>query len=142
LKQRIEEHPLWVGVAQAFLSVLALMAVGAFVARPLGYPSAELCYALAGIGVAILLGYVIEAVWMVGLAKRDKGHENWLGFVCGLGLAGLLGIALALAVAAHRERGHGNLFDDIGAWWAISSLGLLGLLVVLHPFFVDRWRDD
>lgn len=97
---------------------------------------------IAGAGIAILLGYVIEAVWMVNRAERKEWHENWLGFVCGLGLGGLLGVTAALAVAAHREGGHGSVVDHVGLWWSVSSIGLLGILVTLHPLVVDRWTRN
>lgn len=75
---------------------------------------------------------------MVQQAKRKKWHENWLGFVCGLGLGGLSGIVSALATAAHLESGAGCFLDDIGLWWAVVSIGMLGILVVLHPLITDR----
>jgi|GEM_PF-1851769 len=116
-----------------------LAALGVYLARWLSYPSVQLCYSIAGVGVTILLGYVVESVWIVGRAKRRDWHENWLGSISGLGLAGLLGVASALVVAAHREAGYGNLLDDVGVWWSVSSLSLLGILVIMHPVIVDRW---
>jgi len=136
------QHLLWAGIAEAFATIAVLTVVSTYAAQPLGYPSPQLCYSIAGTGVAILLGYVVESVWMVGRAKRRSWHENWLGSVCGLGLAGLLGVALAVVVAAHREGGHGNLLDDLGLWWSAVSLVFLGVLVTLHPFVVDRWTRD
>jgi hypothetical protein len=132
-------HLLWFGMVQALGSIAVLAAIGAFVGRDMAYPPPELLYSIASAGVAILLGYVVEAVWMVNRAERKEWHESWLGFVCGVGLAGLMGIATALLVAAHREAHHGSLADDFGLWWSVASLGCLGILVTLHPLVVDRW---
>lgn len=137
--RRLHDHLFFAGVAEAFAVIALLTAVLVFFTQSLGYPSPELCYSIAGVGIAILLGYVVESVWMVSRAKRRTWHENWLGLVCGFGLGGLLGIATALVVAAHREGRHGNLLDDLGIWWSISSLAMLGILVTLHPFIADRW---
>jgi hypothetical protein len=126
-------------MTQSLGTIALLTVVGAFVGSGMGYPPPELLYSIAGAGVALLLGYVIEAVWMVGRAERKEWHESWLGFVYGVGLAGFIGIAAALLVAAHRAARHGNLLDDLGLWWSVSSLGFLGLLVTLHPLIVDRW---
>lgn len=132
-------NSLWMGIAEALGVVAALTAIATSVAQPLAYPSPELSRSVAEIGVALLLGYVVEAVWMVSRAERKDFHENWLGFVSGIGVAGLAGIALALLVAAHREVGQGSLLDDLGLWWSVVSLGLLGVVVTLHPLVVDRW---
>jgi hypothetical protein len=135
-------NSLWSGLAEALGAVAALMLISAFAAQPLAYPSPELMRSIAEIGVALLLGYIVEAVWMVNRAERKDFHENWLGFVSGIGLAGLTGIAMALLVAAHREAGHGNLLDDLGLWWVVASMGLLGILVTLQPLVVDRWTQQ
>lgn len=134
-------HQLWIGFAQAF-GALALMAVvlAWAAAGPLGYASSETLRSMAGVGVALLLGYVLEEVWLVNRAERkdQHQHENWLGFVSGVGFGGLLGIAVALATSAHLEAGHRNLLDDLGLWWSVSSLGTLGILVTSQPFITDR----
>lgn len=137
---RFQTHPahqLWIGFAQAFGALAFLAAILAWAAGPLGYASPETLRSMAGVGVALLLGYVLEAVWLVNRAERHQ-HENWLGNVCGIGFSGLLGVAVALATAAHLEAGHRNLLDDLGLWWSVSSLGMLGILVTLHPFITDR----
>jgi hypothetical protein len=126
------------GFIEALATVALLVAVLSAVASGLGYASAELLRSLAEVGVALLLAYIVEAVWLVNGARREAWHENWLGFISGIGFSGLLGIAAALATAAHREAGHGNFIDDIGLWWAVCSLMLLGVLVTSQPFMVDR----
>jgi hypothetical protein len=123
---------------EAFLTLAGLTGLGLAAASRLAPPTAALLRSIAEVGVALLLGYVVEAVWLVNKAERKLWHENWLGFVCGLGLGGLSGIAVALATASHREAGNGNFLDEAGLWWAIASIGVLGILVVLQPLLVDR----
>jgi hypothetical protein len=129
---------LWFGLVEALAVVAVPTVVFLWIGRAMGYPSPALLRSLAEIGVALLLAYTVEAVWLVNRAERKDWHENWLGAISGVGVAGLLGIAVALAAAAHREAGHGNLLDDIGLWWSVSAVGVLGIFVVLHPFAVDR----
>lgn len=132
-------HQLWIGFAQAFGLLAFLTAALAWAAGPLGYASPETLRSMAGVGVALLLGYVLEMVWLVNRAERkDQQDENWLGVATGIGFCGLLGIAVALATSAHLEAGHGNLLDDLGLWWSVSSMGILGILVTLQPFITDR----
>jgi hypothetical protein len=104
----------------------------------LAYPSEGLLYAMASIGASFFLAYVLEAVWLAGKVERNIESENWLGFVTGLGFAGLSGIGVALAVAAHRAAGHGNLLDDLGFCWSASSLLLLGALVAVQPLLASE----
>lgn len=95
---------------------------------------------MSEIGVAILLGYVIEVVWMTTRLERENDErESWLGSMVGLGLSGLAGIVVALLIAEHRAAGHANLLDKYGLWWSTVSLAMLGVLVTLQPLIVDRW---
>ena len=125
---------LWFGLAEALGLVALLTLVLAMATSSLGYASPALLYALAEIGVALLLAYILEAVWLVNRAERKDWHDNWLGAICGVGVGGLLGIGAALAAAGHREAGYGNLLDDVGLWWAVSAIAILGVFVTLQPF--------
>lgn len=134
---------MWLGAAKALGVIAFITIMAAYAARGLAYPSPELLRALAEVGVALLLGYIVESVWMTSETAGEEQDDDWLGFVCGLGFAGLVGIAVALLVAAHREGGHGSLLDDLGLWWSVVSLAMLGALVTLHPFLADRFtRQD
>jgi hypothetical protein len=72
----------------------------------------------------------------VATAKR----EEWIGFVTSFGVAGLLGIAVALGLAEHLAAGHRNWLDYAGFAWVLSSLGLLGLGVAIQPLMTYEWR--
>lgn len=133
-------NPLHLGLLEVPLVVSGLAALLAFAVPGIAYPSPELLRSMAEIGVAILLGYVIEVVWMtVRLEREDDDRESWLGSMVGLGLCGLAGIVVALLIAEHRAAGHANLLDKYGLWWATVSLAMLGILVTLQPLIVDRW---
>jgi hypothetical protein len=133
-------HLLWVGFAEAIATIALLTAIWTSVGKDFDYPSPETLRSIANVGVALLLAYVLEAVWMVNRAERKEWHENWLGTICGTGFGGLLGIGIALATAAHLESGHKNLLDDLGLWWSVVSLSLLGVMVTLQPLMTDRVR--
>lgn len=98
---------------------------------------------IASIGATLLVAWAVEGAWMATKNERDgEDRENWLGSTAGFGVAGLLGIAIALLVAEHRAAGHGNFLDSLGLWWSVVALGLLGTLVVMYPVIVDRWNAN
>jgi cytochrome bd-type quinol oxidase subunit 2 len=138
-------NPLYAGFAQivAFIPLLAALLARLFSGVPA--PSAESMRSVAGIGVALLLGYVIELVWMVGrLERTGRDREDWLGGTVGLAVCGLVAIAASLLVAAHRDAGHSNYLDAFGLWYIVIALGMLGIFVCLQPLIVERWthRSD
>jgi hypothetical protein len=107
------------------------------------YPSAELFRQLAQAGIGLLIAYSIA----IAAAERFLGnrdgldrHLEWLGFVTGIGVCGLIGIGLSFGIAEHREAGHENLVDQLGLWWTVASVGLLGLVVALQPMTSYQWR--
>lgn len=107
-------------------------------------PSDDLLRSLAEIGATLLIAYVIEISWLVR-ASRGRPldeREKRLGFFVGLGAAGLLGIALALAVAEPAGAHHWNQPDEIAFAWAVVSLGILGLTVILQPLLTHEWLDE
>ena len=133
-------NPLYVGFVQIVIVIPFLAALLAFLLSGVPAPSPESMRSVAGIGVALLLGYVIEAVWMVGrLERTGDDREDWLGGAVGLALCGLVAIAVALLIAAHRDAGHSNYLDAFGLWFVAISLGMLGIFVSLQPLIVERW---
>lgn len=139
--------PLWRGAISAVASIFLITALfaagfGVLLDAP---PSAALFGRLAQIGATLLVAYSV-AIVAAERQLRAKGpkdaHEDWLGFAGGTGACGLLGIALALGMEAHREAGHANLLDDIGLWWCVSSIGVLGLTIAILPLASYSWRTS
>lgn len=132
--------PISRGIGEILGLVAFLAVIFAFAFRGLGHPSPDLMYAIAQVGITIVLGYLVEAVWLANSVDRDDDHEKWLGGMVGFAIAGLLGVAAALIVGAHLAAGHDSFVDYLGLGWSVSSLILLGTLVVMHPWAVDRQR--
>jgi len=136
-------RPLYTGFLQPLTFVPLMAALLSYLLRDFPPPSAESMYAVAGVGITIVLGYVIEVVWMVGRLQRvGAEREDWIGGMVGLGACGLGGVVVALLVAAHREAGHSNRLDSFGLWYVVVSLGLLGIMVSLQPLIVERWTHE
>lgn len=130
--------PIPKGIANS-LAAVALASLGLyffFTAVPAASP--ELLRTIALIGAGLLIAYVVEAVWLVSRVELDDEFEEWLGFVTGAGIAGLLGVVFALLLAEHRVVGHSNFIDKIGTAWAAASLLILGCVLVLQPLLAHR----
>jgi hypothetical protein len=137
-------EPLAKGVVLSIVSVAGATIGAAFFLATVAAPSPDLLRTMALIGASFILAYVVEAVWLVQrveIASQDE-HEEWLGFLTGVGIAGLLGMTAALLVAEHRAAGYDNTLDDVGAAWAAVSLAILGGLIVLQPLLADRFGAD
>lgn len=98
---------------------------------------------IAQAGVGLLIAYSV----MVAAAERSLGersnfasHQDWLGFTAGLGVCSLIGIGLGFCLAEHRAAGHANILDWLGLWWAVASIGMLGLFVATQPITNYEWR--
>jgi hypothetical protein len=122
--------------------VALLTASGAWICSRVPAPSSELLEGIVTIGIGLFVAYVLEMAWLVTRLRSATDYETRLGAFVGLGFAGLLGIVMALFLAAHRVAGHANLLDDIGFSWAIASLALLGVIVTLQPLLVHEWDSD
>jgi hypothetical protein len=137
----LDLDPIPRGIANALGSV-ALASLGLyffFTAVPAA--SAELLRTISLIGAALLIAYVVEAVWLVSRVEVDDEYEEWLGFVTGAGIAGLLGVVFALLLAEHRTVGHSNFIDEIGTAWSAVSLLILGFVLVLQPLLAHRLSE-
>jgi uncharacterized membrane protein len=123
------------------VGAISLLAVAPAIFWPWQDLASNLMYAIAQVGVAIVFAFVVEAVWLVERADRKaEDHRDFLGVTCGFGVAGLIGVALALAVGAHRDAGYSSFLDAYGLWWSVFSLVILGSLVVVQPLLADRHR--
>jgi hypothetical protein len=136
-------EPIPKGIANAFAAV-ALTSLGLyffFSAAPTASP--ELLRTIALIGASLLLAYVVEAVWLVSRVEAgDDEYEEWLGFITGAGIAGLLGMIFALLLAEHRAVGHDNFIDQIGVAWTVVSLLILAGVLVLQPLLAHRLSEQ
>lgn len=135
-------EPISKGIVNALIAVAAgsLGAYFFFSAIPLASP--DLLRSAALIGATFLLAYIVEAVWLVQRVERDDEFEEWLGFVTGAGIAGLLGVIFALLLSEHRAVGHANFIDRIGVAWVAISLLILGGVLVLQPLLAHQLSDQ
>jgi len=134
-------EPTTKGVVLAFWSVLLASVGGAFFLAALPAASPGLLENLATIGAILVPAYVVEVVWLVPRMGSGIEFEEWLGFVVGAGIAGLLAIAAALLLAEHRAVGHANFLDDFGLAWVIVSEMILAGVLILQPLLARRFAD-
>lgn len=134
-------EPIPKGALLALVSVGAFTLAGYFVLSSIPAASPEMLRTLALIGASFVLAYAVEAAWLVTNVELTEDHEEWLGFLTGVGVAGLLAIAFALLLAEHRALGHRNAIDDLGLGWIVGSLAILGGILVLQPLLADGLRD-
>lgn len=135
-------EPVTRGVLLALFSVAVASIGGAFFLGAIPPASPQLLQSLATIGAIFVPAYVVEVVWMVPRMGRGEEFEEWLGFVVGAGIAGLLAIAVALLGVEHRSAGHANSLDDLGLSFVIVSLVILGGCLVAQPLLAQRFSDE
>lgn len=102
-------------------------------------PSPTTLRDIANLGIVIVLGYVVEAAWLATRVVEDDDDKDELGLLLGMGIGGLVGVIIAVLLAAHREAGHGNWLDALGLGWSIASLLALGAMVILQPMLTHIW---
>jgi hypothetical protein len=134
-------EPITKGVLLALFSVAVASIGGAFFLGAIPPASPELLQSLATIGAIFVPAYVVEIVWLVPRMARGEEFEEWLGFVVGAGIAGLLAIAVALLGVEHRVAGHANSLDDLGLSFIVVSLTILAGTLVLQPLLAHRFTD-
>lgn len=130
------------GVVEGFFGVAAAAAILVLVTRSIPMPPPILLGDLADIGIVLVLAYVLEAVWLAPRMVEESDYENRLGGLTGVGIAGMVGVLVALLLSAHRVAGHSNLLDEIGLAWVMSSLLILAGMVVVQPLLVHEWRQS
>lgn len=134
-------EPITKGVLLALWSVLLASIGCAFFLGALPVASPELLRSLSTIGAILVPAYVVEVVWLMPRMGQGVEFEEWLGFVVGAGIAGLLGIAIALLLVEHRAAGHANSLDDLGSAWVVVSETILAGVLILQPLLANRFRD-
>lgn len=134
-------EPVTKGVMLALFSVAVASVGGAFFLGAIPPASPELLQSLATIGAIFVPAYVVEVVWMLPHMGRGEEFEEWLGFVVGTGIAGLLAIAVALLGVEHRVAGHANTLDDLGLSFVVVSLVILAGTLISQPLLAHRFRD-
>jgi hypothetical protein len=139
--------PIPKGIANALFTVALSSLATYFFFQTIPPASAELLRTIAVIGASLFIAYVVEAVWLVSRVAVHDEYEQWLGFLIGTGIAGLLGIVAALLLSEHRAAGHANFIDSIGTSWILISMIILGALLVIQPLLAyelsePAGRDD
>jgi len=132
-------EPITKGVLLALFSVAVASIGGSFFLGAIPPASPDLLQSLATIGAIFIAAYVVEVVWMVPRMGRGEEFEEWLGFMVGSGIAGLLAIAVALTGVQHRLAGPSNSLDDLGLSFVIVSLVILAGTLVLQPLLAHRF---
>jgi hypothetical protein len=141
VSRMLEVDPLLEGMEEWLIAV----AVGAItfgfmalVAFPL--PSSALMRDIANVGIVLVLAYVVEAAWLTQRMITSEDDKGDLGMLLGIGIAGLIGVVVAILLSAHRAAGHGNLLDAFGLGWAVASLAAVGGLVAIQPWLAYAWE--
>jgi hypothetical protein len=129
--------PAFAGAEQWFWG-LALVAVliGWSLSVSAPPPSPDLMRDIGSVGIVLVLAFVVEATWLVPrllTGNADQDRES-LGVLTSMAAMGLVGVVVALLLAAHLEAGHGNLLDYFGLAWTIQSLAVLGSMIVMQPW--------
>jgi hypothetical protein len=127
------------GVLLALFSVAVATIGAAFFAGAVPAASPDLLQSLATIGAILVPAYVVEVVWLLPQMGHGDEYEEWLGFVVGAGIAGLIAIAVALLTAQHRAAGHANAIDDIGLAWVVIAEAILAGTLVAQPLLARRF---
>lgn len=135
-------EPITKGVLLALFSVAVASIGGSFFLGAIPPASPDLLQSLATIGAIFEVAYVVEVVWMVPRMGRGEEFEEWLGFIVGAGIAGLLAIAVALLGVQHRIAGHSNSLDDLGLSFVLVSLVILAGVLVSQPLLARRFDDS
>lgn len=130
------------GVLEALLALLGGTIAIMLLVHAVPDPSTDLLDGIANLGTGLLLAYVVEISWLTARMRWEPDYERRLGAFVGIGTGGLVGVAMALLLAAHRAAGHSNLLDSVGLSWVVASLAILGGVVVVQPPLVHEWSGS
>jgi hypothetical protein len=130
------------GALEALLALVVCTIAGTLAAHAVPDPSNDLLDGIASLGTGLLLAYVVEISWLTARMRREPDYERRLGAFVGIGAGGLVGVVIALLLAAHRAAGHSNLLDSIGLSWVAVSLAFLGGFVIIQPLLVHEWSGS
>jgi hypothetical protein len=93
---------------------------------------------LAEVGGTLLVAYAVTTGWVLQASmRRDRDRENWVGFVAGLGLCALVGIAAAMALSGHDGRLEG--LEMLAFAWSVFSILMLGAFTAAQPWLLYHW---
>lgn len=138
----------WLGLGQVsagLIEGIGVIGVATVALLPIAMrvpqPSPAVFEEIVQVGIVLLLGYVVELVWFVQRIAQAPDYENRLGGLTGIGIAGLIGVVLAILLGAHLAAGHNNVLDDIGLAWIVPSLAFMAGVVVIQPLLVHEWDE-
>ena len=130
--------PMWRGGLLAILAVSVSFGALLLISNRVD-PSPSFGALLAQIGAALLIAYCVQMSWVVRVTvARNAFYERWIGFVTGLGVLGLSGIAAAV-VLADRDAAD-SVARDALLCWSMASIAILGGLVAFSPALIYDWR--
>ncbi len=103
-----------------------------------GSMSGVLLSNVAQIAATLLVAYAVETSWLLKVdRRRGEDSENWAGIAAGVGSAGLLGIAFAIALSG--QDGQRTMLESFLIGWTFVSTGMLGLIAALLPYAMYGW---
>ena len=139
----VRRFPVLHGTLNGLGSGLALLLAMALITFSVPVPSPRLFENAAQIGATLVIAFAVEVTWLVNKSHPRGGPpEEWVVFVSFLGLMGLSGVGISLALVEHLIAGHENWLDRLGFAWVLASLLLLGAIVALQPATVHVWRQE
>lgn len=126
------------GVLEAITATFACTVVSFFGLYQLFPEPDQTSAALAQVGATLLVAYAVQASWVLRASrKRGPDRENWVGIAAGIGFCALIGILLALALAAHHEPL--NWLEAFAFGWVVVANALLGGMIAFQPWAMYHW---
>ena len=129
------------------ISVIGVCVLGVMLWWPLAElaerPSPELLRSLAAIGATLLIVYAVEFSAAIRSSRLlETSREVWVGAIVGAAAMGMIGVVLTLSLAERAQVGHWIWADALAFSFAVSSLILLAVFVVLLPQYAYEWSRE